>query len=138
MFPVLSGVSIFCLVANGRGDAIRNIFGGASNNEGMGLLAACFDWNYIGEPLSFYYFPCSIHCRLIIGWSFIGGSTLWIPLKTQLNFLGGYIFTYIFMTALYYGEPRAFARRRLLPNYFFRREHMEGQKLSVHVPSSIL
>ncbi|KAF8488522.1 OPT oligopeptide transporter protein-domain-containing protein [Gautieria morchelliformis] len=80
IFPVLSGVSIACLVANGRGDAIRNIFGGASNNEGMGLLAGCFDWNYIG------------------------GSTLWIPLKTQLNFLGGYIFTYIFMTALYYGN----------------------------------
>ena len=36
-----------------------------------------------------------------------GGMTLWIPLKTQVNFLAGYIFTYIFMAALYYGESRA-------------------------------
>ncbi|KAF8516700.1 OPT superfamily oligopeptide transporter [Hysterangium stoloniferum] len=80
IFPVLSGFSIICLVANGRGDVIRNVFGGASNNEGMGLLAGCFDWNYIG------------------------GSSLWIPLKTQLNYAGGYLFTYVFMVALYYGN----------------------------------
>ncbi|KAF8579002.1 OPT superfamily oligopeptide transporter [Ramaria rubella] len=80
IFPVLSGFSIICIVANGRGDAIRNIFGGASNNEGMGLLSACFDWNYIE------------------------GSALWIPLKTQINYIGGYIFTYIFMMVLYYGN----------------------------------
>ncbi|TFY80131.1 hypothetical protein EWM64_g3881 [Hericium alpestre] len=48
MFPVLTGFSIFCLVDNGRHDWMRNVFGGASNNEGTGLLAACFDWNYIG------------------------------------------------------------------------------------------
>ncbi|KIJ29321.1 hypothetical protein M422DRAFT_269273 [Sphaerobolus stellatus SS14] len=80
IFPVLSGVSIICLIAAGRGDVIRNVFGGASNNEGMGLLSACFDWNYIG------------------------GDILWVPLKTQMNYIGGYFFTYIFMVALYYGN----------------------------------
>ena len=104
IFPVLSGFSIFCLVANGRGDAIRNIFGGASNNEGMGLLAGCFDWNYIGQALYFIQGPFDL---AIDDASLTGGSTLWVPLKTQVNYLGGYIFTYIFMVALYYGESRA-------------------------------
>ncbi|KZT24758.1 OPT oligopeptide transporter [Neolentinus lepideus HHB14362 ss-1] len=80
MFPVLSGFSIICLIANGRGDVVRNLFGGASNNEGTGLLAACFDWNYIGS------------------------GCLWQPLQTQLNQDIGLVMTYIFMMALYYGN----------------------------------
>lgn len=37
---------------------MRNVFGGASNNEGTGLLAACFDWNYIGgDVCSQHYTP---------------------------------------------------------------------------------
>ncbi|KAH9919813.1 OPT oligopeptide transporter protein-domain-containing protein [Fomitopsis serialis] len=36
LFPVLTGVSVFCLADN-HSATIRNIFGGASNNEGMGL-----------------------------------------------------------------------------------------------------
>ncbi|KAE9382649.1 hypothetical protein BT96DRAFT_1050139, partial [Gymnopus androsaceus JB14] len=36
IFPVLTGVSIFCLVDH-TSSVMRNIFGGASNNEGMGL-----------------------------------------------------------------------------------------------------
>lgn len=57
MFPLLSGFSIFCLADNGRHDVMRkyvphisaptttcievlfSLFGGASNNEGTGLLA---------------------------------------------------------------------------------------------------
>ncbi|KAI0312705.1 OPT oligopeptide transporter protein-domain-containing protein [Amylostereum chailletii] len=80
MFPVLSGFSIFCLADNGRHDFMRNLFGGASNNEGTGLLAFCLDWNYIG------------------------GDCLWIPLKTQFNQDVGLFLTYIFMMALYYGN----------------------------------
>ncbi|THH13998.1 hypothetical protein EW146_g6285 [Bondarzewia mesenterica] len=78
MFPVLTGFSIFCLIDNGRHAWMRNIFGGASNNEGTGLLAACFDWNYIG------------------------GDCLWIPLKTQFNQDIGLALTYVFMAAFYY------------------------------------
>ncbi|KAI0046405.1 OPT superfamily oligopeptide transporter [Auriscalpium vulgare] len=80
MFPVLTGFSIFCLIDNGKTDWMRNVFGGASNNEGTGLLAACFDWNYIG------------------------GDCLWVPLKTQVNQDIGLGLTYIFMVALYYGN----------------------------------
>ncbi|TFY56328.1 hypothetical protein EVG20_g8969 [Dentipellis fragilis] len=80
IFPVLTGVSIFCLIDNGRHDWMRNVFGGASNNEGTGLLAACFDWNYIG------------------------GGALWTPLQTQINQDIGLALTYIFMVALYYGN----------------------------------
>ncbi|KAI0266258.1 OPT superfamily oligopeptide transporter [Gloeopeniophorella convolvens] len=80
VFPVLTGVSIFCLIDNGRHDWMRNVFGGASNNEGTGLLAACFDWNYIG------------------------GGVFWQPLKTQINQDIGLLLTYIFMCALYYGN----------------------------------
>ncbi|KAI0063813.1 OPT superfamily oligopeptide transporter, partial [Artomyces pyxidatus] len=67
IFPVLTGFSIFCLIDNGKHDWMRNVFGGASNNEGTGLLAACFDWNYIG------------------GDACLPLRSLWIPLKTQVN-----------------------------------------------------
>lgn len=80
MFPVLSGFSIICLIANGRGQVVRNVFGGASNNEGTGLLAACFDWNYIGS------------------------DCLWVPLQTQLNQDVGLLLTYVFMLSFYYGN----------------------------------
>ncbi|KAI0028507.1 OPT superfamily oligopeptide transporter [Vararia minispora EC-137] len=80
MFPLLSGFSIFCLADNGRHDFMRNLFGGASNNEGTGLLALCLDFNYIA------------------------GDNLWIPLVTQLNQDVGLLLTYVFMMALYYGN----------------------------------
>ncbi|KAH7872644.1 OPT oligopeptide transporter [Lentinula edodes] len=79
IFPLLTGVSIFCLVDNSSG-TFRNIFGGASNNEGMGLLAVCFDWNLIGSPC------------------------LYTPLWTQLNQNIGICLTYILMSAVYYGN----------------------------------
>ncbi|KAJ3983558.1 OPT oligopeptide transporter protein-domain-containing protein [Lentinula detonsa] len=79
IFPVLTGVSIFCL-ANNSSANFRNIFGGASNNEGMGLLAVCFDWNLIGSPC------------------------LYTPLWTQLNQNIGICLTYILMSAVYYGN----------------------------------
>ncbi|KAH9934458.1 OPT oligopeptide transporter [Epithele typhae] len=79
IFPLLTGVSIFCLAAN-HNPVIRNIFGGASNNEGMGLLAWCFDWNLIGS------------------------NCLFNPLWLQLNEDIGIFFTYILMAGVYYGN----------------------------------
>lgn len=46
IFPVLTGVSIFCL-AKQDSLVFTNLFGGASGNEGLGFLSICFDWNYI-------------------------------------------------------------------------------------------
>ncbi|KAH9931204.1 OPT oligopeptide transporter [Amylocystis lapponica] len=79
IFPILTGFSIFCLADNSS-SVFRNVFGGASNNEGMGLLAWCFDWNLIGS------------------------ACLWAPLWLQLNQDIGIFLTYILMSAVYYGN----------------------------------
>ncbi|KIM91664.1 hypothetical protein PILCRDRAFT_810948 [Piloderma croceum F 1598] len=79
IFPLLTGVSIFCL-ANHTSTVIRNVFGGASNNEGMGLLSWCFDWNLITS------------------------NCLYTPLWTQINWDIGIMFSYILVPAVYYGN----------------------------------
>lgn len=79
VFPLLTGVSIFCLIDHTH-PVIRNVFGGASNNEGMGILSLCFDWNLIGS------------------------ANLYLPIWTQINENIGICFTYILMPALYYGN----------------------------------
>ncbi|KIK64985.1 hypothetical protein GYMLUDRAFT_240324 [Collybiopsis luxurians FD-317 M1] len=79
IFPVMTGFSIFCLADN-HSATVRNVFGGASNNEGMGLLAVCFDWNLIGS------------------------QCLYTPLWTQLNQNIGICLTYCLMCAVYYGN----------------------------------
>lgn len=76
---MLTGVSIVCLV-NHTNPVLRNVFGGASNNEGMGLLAWCFDWNLITS------------------------NCLFNPLWLQINQDIGIILTYILMTSVYYGN----------------------------------
>jgi hypothetical protein len=53
MFPLLNAVNVFCLASQGASqktvDIFTNIFGGASGNEGLGLLSFSFDWQYIGS-----------------------------------------------------------------------------------------
>jgi hypothetical protein len=53
MFPLLNAVNVFCLASQRASqktvDAFTNIFGGASGNEGLGLLSFSFDWQYIGS-----------------------------------------------------------------------------------------
>ena len=58
----------------------RNIFGGASNNEGMGLLSWCLDWNLIGS------------------------DCLYNPIWLQINQDIGIFLTYILMASVYYGN----------------------------------
>ncbi|THH31057.1 hypothetical protein EUX98_g3142 [Antrodiella citrinella] len=79
IFPLLTGVSIFCL-ANNTSPVFRNVFGGASNNEGMGLLSWCFDWNLIGS------------------------AWLYNPMWLQINQDIGVLLTYGLMTGVYYGN----------------------------------
>lgn len=43
IFPLLTGLSIFCL-ANPTSPAFSRVFGGTNGNEGLGLLSICFDW----------------------------------------------------------------------------------------------
>ncbi|KAI0748321.1 OPT oligopeptide transporter [Daedaleopsis nitida] len=79
IFPLLTGVSIFCL-ANNHNKVFRNIFGGASNNEGMGLLSWCFDWNLIGSDCMF--------------------DPIWLQINQDI----GIFLTYILMAGVYYGN----------------------------------
>lgn len=79
MFPLLTGISIFCM-ANNTNPVFRNVFGGASNNEGMGLLSWCLDWNLIGS------------------------ACLYNPLWLQINQDIGIFLTYILMAGVYYGN----------------------------------
>ncbi|KAI0669078.1 OPT oligopeptide transporter [Trametes maxima] len=79
IFPLLTGVSIFCL-ANNHSTVFRNVFGGGSNNEGMGLLSWSFDWNLIGSDCLF--------------------NPLWLQINQDI----GTFFTYILMASVYYGN----------------------------------
>ena len=81
IFPVLEGVSIFCL-AHQDSLVFTNLFGGASGNEGVGFLAISFDWNYIA-PF---------------------GSPLWLPLYTLVNEYIGYLGCVVFFMGLYYSN----------------------------------
>jgi len=59
IFPWLNSVSIPCLAsmkATGEKAAVlTNLFGGATNNEGLGLFTVSFDWQYVRHR-------CSLKC----------------------------------------------------------------------------
>ena len=81
IFPVLIGVSVFCLA---RQDSLvfTNLFGGSQGNEGLGFLSISFDWQYVGGL----------------------GSPLWVPLQTLTNSFIGYLGCTIFFMGIYYGN----------------------------------
>lgn len=81
IFPVLQGVSIFCL-AHQDSLVFTTLFGGSSNNEGLGFLALSFDWQYIASL----------------------GSPLWLPLQTLVNLTIGYVLCTVLFMAVYYGD----------------------------------
>jgi hypothetical protein len=81
LFPVLEGVSIFCL-ADQHNLVFTNLFGGASGNEGLGFLSLCFDWQYVASL----------------------GSPLWLPLETLTNSFIGYMGCIVLFIGLYYGN----------------------------------
>lgn len=84
MVSWLGGISVFCLASMKAPTSTRNtfttVFGGASSNEGMGLLNFSLDWQYIQSTF------------------------LSLPLKQQMNAWIGYVFWYICMLSLYYGN----------------------------------
>ncbi|KAJ7643182.1 peptide transporter MTD1 [Mycena rosella] len=82
--PTLTGISVFCL-AKRDSPWFTRIFGGATGNEGLGLLSLCLDWNYISGPhLSF----CTI-------------GALFTPLSTQLSVYFGIVLCMIAFCAVY-------------------------------------
>ncbi|EMR62553.1 putative opt oligopeptide transporter protein [Eutypa lata UCREL1] len=82
IFPWLNSVSIPCLAAmHATGDKaaiLTNLFGGATNNEGLGLFALSFDWQYITS------FNTSL------------------PLKLQAHAAVGYVICFAAMLGIYY------------------------------------
>jgi hypothetical protein len=56
IWPWLNSVSIPCLAAmhatGAKAAVLTNVFGGATNNEGMGLFTLSFDWQYVRQRSS--------------------------------------------------------------------------------------
>ncbi|KAF7426004.1 hypothetical protein PC9H_008366 [Pleurotus ostreatus] len=103
MFPTLNGINIVCLASQHAPaktvDFITHLFGGASGNEGLGLLSVSFDWQYIGE--TFMTLPLVQQ----------GMPTLSVPQPVYLrrgfgsaNSWIGYILCYIAIMAIYYSN----------------------------------
>ncbi|EGX93558.1 OPT peptide transporter Mtd1 [Cordyceps militaris CM01] len=82
MVTWFGGLSVFCLASLGAPAATRTafgrIFGGASSNEGLGLLNFSLDWQYIQS------------------------TYLSLPLKQQLNSWIGYAIWYLVVPLLFY------------------------------------
>ncbi|KAJ5449724.1 OPT oligopeptide transporter [Penicillium daleae] len=84
IFPWLNSVSIPCLAAQkatgNTAAVLTNVFGGATNNEGMGLFSISFDWQYI----------TSFQTAL--------------PLKFQIHQAVGFVACLVAMAGIYYGN----------------------------------
>ncbi|KAJ1310044.1 hypothetical protein OPQ81_006797 [Rhizoctonia solani] len=84
IFPLLNGFSVFCLASQKASTRVRkvftNVFGGASGNEGLGILSLSFDWQYIGS------------------------TYMSLPLIQQGNSWIGYGICYIAILAIYYSN----------------------------------
>ncbi|KAK3401320.1 OPT superfamily oligopeptide transporter [Sordaria brevicollis] len=65
IFPLTTGISIFCL-ANQNSAVFTHLFGGSNGNEGMGFLSWCMDWQYIGEKE--FILPMSTLVNQLIGY----------------------------------------------------------------------
>nr|XP_019012500.1 OPT family small oligopeptide transporter [Kwoniella pini CBS 10737]OCF51281.1 OPT family small oligopeptide transporter [Kwoniella pini CBS 10737] len=81
MFPLLTAVSIVCLVDNGRHTFVRNLFGAGSSNEGLGFFSFGFDWILITQAYPLYW-----------------------PLQTQVSAWIGMLLCYIIATGAYYSD----------------------------------
>lgn len=82
IFPLLNSLSIFCLASQYMSSSVQNVFtnlfGGGRNNEGLGLLSICLNWQYITLQHVSY------------------------PLIQQANSWIGYGLCYIVLSAIYY------------------------------------
>ncbi|CAG8902131.1 unnamed protein product [Penicillium egyptiacum] len=101
IFPWLNSVSIPCLAAQkatGETAAVlNNVFGGATNNQGLGLFSFSFDWQYLTSAQTS------------------------LPLKLQAHQAAGLFSCFIIMIGIYYGNgwnsrSLPFMSTRLLTN----------------------
>ncbi|KAG1861314.1 OPT oligopeptide transporter protein-domain-containing protein [Suillus subluteus] len=82
IFPLLTGLSIFCLAAPNNA-AVSHVFGGSNGNEGLGLLSICFNWQYISSN---------------------AGNLMAIPLRAQLSSFIGYVLCMVVFIAIFYNN----------------------------------
>ncbi|KAI9307504.1 OPT family small oligopeptide transporter [Cunninghamella echinulata] len=108
MFPLLSGISIFC-IANRGSIWFQRLFGGLAVNEGLGILQLSFDWNYLSHH-----------------------SPLVLPLYVQLNIIGGIFILYILAPLLYYYNVWHAQSFPFLSNSLFTLNETTGE--SKHYP----
>ncbi|PIA93749.1 Oligopeptide transporter 3 [Cercospora beticola] len=84
IFPWLNSVSIPCLAAmratGPKAETLTRFFGGATNNEGLGLFSLSFDWQYITS------YQTSL------------------PLKLQANAAVGFFTCFIMMIIIWYAN----------------------------------
>ncbi|KAF7973862.1 hypothetical protein HWV62_14070 [Athelia sp. TMB] len=81
IFPLLTGISVFCL-ANQNSTNFTYIFGGSNGNEGLGLLSIGLDWQYISG----------------------GTNPFTIPLQAQFSNLVGYILCIVVFCIVWYNN----------------------------------
>ncbi len=102
IFPWLNSVSIPCLAAmHAVGDkaaVLTNLFGGAINNEGLGMFSLSFDWQYVSQS------SCRNQLRphLTPQPLQITSSNTSLPLKTQAHSAAGLIVCFAAMLGIYY------------------------------------
>ncbi|KAG2041638.1 OPT oligopeptide transporter protein-domain-containing protein [Suillus americanus] len=82
IFPLLTGLSVFCLAAPNNA-AVSRVFGGSNGNEGLGLLSICLDWQYISSN---------------------AGNPMAIPLRAQLSSFIGYVLCMVVFIAVFYNN----------------------------------
>ncbi|KAK8152450.1 OPT oligopeptide transporter protein-domain-containing protein [Phyllosticta citrichinensis] len=84
VWPWLNSVSIPCMASmkatGSTGKTLTQVFGGASNNQGLGLFSLSFDWQYITSL-----------------------STA-LPLKLQVHRALGYLICFAAMAGIYWGN----------------------------------
>ena len=87
IFPLLTGISIFCL-ANPRSADFTRIFGGSGGNEGLGFLSICLDWQYISGSIYYQVLTnIDVYCfvtHLYYDY-FSVANPMAIPLKAQFS-----------------------------------------------------
>ncbi|KZT56011.1 OPT superfamily oligopeptide transporter [Calocera cornea HHB12733] len=67
IFPLLTGLSVFCL-ANPNSMPFTLVFGGSNGNEGLGVGSLCFDWQYISGGVSPLAIPLQAQMANFIGY----------------------------------------------------------------------
>ncbi|KAG2157254.1 OPT oligopeptide transporter protein-domain-containing protein [Suillus clintonianus] len=82
VFPLLTGLSIFCLAAP-HNATVSRVFGGSNGDEGLGLLSLCFDWQYISSN---------------------AGNPMTIPLKAQLSSFIGYVLCIVVFATVFHNN----------------------------------